>query len=212
MAQLAAMDFRSTPLSAAARALGLLTLIAVSISLALQFVASSLSIPEDTPLQIAWALARYFTILTNGLVFGTFLWVGFARRPPGPVWMAGLTVWIAMTGAVFYLLLNHDQPPLSEWADIGLHAITPILVLVWWVGFAPKAGLKPGMAFLWLLWPALYIVYVLGRGQIDGRYPYFFLDPAQVGWDGVVIWSGLVGLGFLLAGLLLVLVGRMFGR
>ena len=34
-----------------------------------------------------------------------------------------------------------------------LHTALPALVLLWWAAYAPKRGLRPAMAFGWLVWP-----------------------------------------------------------
>ena len=39
----------------------------------------------------------------------------------------------------------------------------------------------------WLIWPCLYCLYALTRGQISGRYPYPFLDVAALGWPMVAL-------------------------
>jgi amino acid transporter len=57
---------------------------------------------------------------------------------------------------------------------------------------------------VWLFWPLAYVIYAIGRGAATGVYPYPFIDPLQIGWDGVAIWfSGLGGV-FLAAGLAIV--------
>tara|TARA_R110000868_G_scaffold400956_3_gene675885 strand:+ start:57153 stop:57791 length:639 start_codon:yes stop_codon:yes gene_type:complete len=212
MAQLTAMDFRSSTLSPTARALALLIVISAAVSLSFEFMATQLDHPTDSALQILWRLARYFTILTNLLVLISFFAIVSLRRKLGALWMGGLAVWITVTGAVYHLLLASVHQGLSLYADFGLHTLTPVLTMLWWLIFAPKGNLGLGPAILWLFWPALYILYALWRGTRDGDYPYFFIDPAQVGWDGVAIWSAMLGLGFLALGLVYSWIGRIARR
>lgn len=54
--------------------------------------------------------------------------------------------------------------------------------MCWWVGFAPKGGLTAADPPRWLLYPLAYFAYVLGRGAVDGWYPYFFIDVATLGY------------------------------
>ncbi|NIZ11293.1 Pr6Pr family membrane protein [Pseudooceanicola sp. HF7] len=212
MAQLVRMDFRSRSLSSAARNLAALTALAAAGALVLEVLSSALSQPGDDLPHILWSHARYFTILTNVMVCLTFAGIVLAKRAPPPAWMAGLTLWITVTALVYHLLLSQTLTSMAQWADIGLHSVTPVLVVGWWLIFAPKYGLRPGHALLWLLWPLIYIGYALLRGHFDGRYPYFFIDPMQVGWDGVTIWSAIMGLGMFVGGLVFVGLGRAIRR
>jgi hypothetical protein len=209
MAQLTAMDFRSDALSPTARALALLIVISAAVSLSFEYMSSQLDHPDEQALQVLWRLARYFTILTNTLVLISFFAVVTLRRKLGALWMGGLAVWITVTGAVYHLLLASLHQGISFYADFGLHTLTPVLAMLWWLVFTQKSGLGLGAAILWLFWPGLYILYALWRGSLDGTYPYFFLDPAQVGWDGVTIWSAMLGLGFLVLGLIYGWIGRV---
>ena len=161
---------------------------------------------------VLWYVARYFTILTNGLIAVSFLAIGLGRRP-GAVWTGGLVLWILITGIVYHLLLAGVQPNrLAWWADVLLHSVSPVLVTLWWVVFAPKTGVGLGGALSWLLWPALYCGYALLRGLGDGVFPYFFLDPGRVGWSGVLAWIGLLLVAFALGALVVLGMARVIER
>ena len=113
---------------------------------------------------------------------------------------------------VYHALLSRDLSGLRWWTDLGQHSAVPVAVVLWWLAFAPKHGLGPRHAVLWLSWPLVYVAYVLVRGTVDGRHPYFFVDPGRLGWDGVALWSAGLGVGFWLAGLGVVLLARRLGR
>ncbi|WP_231388534.1 Pr6Pr family membrane protein [Pseudooceanicola algae] len=206
------MEFRSRSLSPLARSLAALAALAAAGALILEIVDSVLADPDQALVAILWRHARYFTILTNALVFVTFAGMTLSRRMAWGGWLGGMTTWIAITGLVYHVLLARPLTGLAFWADLGLHSVVPVLTLLWWLAFAPKARLSPGSALTWLAWPLIYILYVLARGHADGKYPYFFLDPMDVGWDGVTIWSGIIGLAFFVAGLVLVAIARMLRR
>ena len=76
---------------------------------------------------------------------------------------------------------------------------------LWWLLFAPRARLKWNAPWLWVAYPIAYFVYVLARGQLDGRYPYPFIDvePRSAG-SQVAINAGGIALAFIFAGFLLV--------
>ena len=159
----------------------------------------------DEPLgAILWRLARFFTILTNVMVGVTFLRMALVRRNAGTVWLGGLTLWISITGVVYHALLARELSGLPLVSDHGLHTVTPLLTVVYWVLYGPKRGLRVTHALTWLIWPLLYVAYALIRGQLDGTYPYFFTDPTRVGWLGVLRWSGILCAAFFASGLTLV--------
>ncbi|WP_417724485.1 Pr6Pr family membrane protein [Salipiger sp.] len=163
--------------------------------------------PGLTVWQEIWREARYFTILTNTLVAATFAAVATGRRP-GAVWSAAITLWIVLVGVVYHALLARELSGHGALADAALHTGVPLAVTLWWLRFAPKAGLSPHHAVWWLLWPAAYVGYALIRGAVDGRHPYYFLDPGRSGWDGVGLWVLALGAAFLAGGLAVVALAR----
>jgi len=187
------------------------TLIAVvSVAgLVLQFVTYGIDHPGADALDTVWSLARFFTILTNALVAATFTLMALRGRMPGPLWMGGLTLWIAIVGVVYYALLANVVTGLNAVADRLVHMVTPLLTVAFWLCWAPKHGLSLASVARWLLWPLVYAGYALLRGQLDGFYPYFFIDPTRIGWDGVLRWSALLCAGFAIAGGLQVGIARL---
>jgi hypothetical protein len=183
---------------------------AVSVAgLVLQFVTYGIDHPGADALDTVWSLARFFTILTNALVAATFVLMALRGRMPGPLWMGGLTLWIAIVGVVYYALLANAVTGLNAVADRLVHMVTPLLTVAFWLCWAPKHGLSLASVARWLLWPLVYAGYALLRGQLDGFYPYFFIDPTRIGWDGVLRWSALLCAGFAIAGGLQVGIARL---
>jgi hypothetical protein len=60
----------------------------------------------------------------------------------------------------------------------------------------------------WIAYPLAYLAYALGRGSIDHKYPYPFLDVDKIGWLQAALNIGGIALGFILAGFLLVWIDR----
>jgi len=198
-------------LSSAARSAAAAVALLAIVSLAAQGAWSSGNHPQDGWANIVWRLARYFTILTNAMVAWSLARAALGR-PVSPIWLAGLTLWIAMTGALYHLLLAADHDGLGWWADEGVHTAVPIATALWWLAFVPKAGVRWRHAAVWLAWPALYVIYALGRGAMDGVYPYFFTDPGRVGWNGVALWTLALTAAFWVAGLAVVAVAVVAAR
>ncbi len=128
-----------------------------------------------------WRLLGFFTILTALLAGAAMALVAVGFRVGGFA-LGGLVVNEVFLSVVYYALLARGRN-LAGWplaVDTALHAALPVGLLLWWLAFAPKAGLRPRHALLWTLWPALYSLYALARSAATGWHPYFFLDvPGQ---------------------------------
>ena len=129
-----------------------------------------------------WAMAGYFTILTNVLLVVHLLaitkgWQISASRA------AGLMVAIATVGILYHALLASQFPTegLGWWADLGLHTVMPLGFAAWWLGFAPK-DVRWRDVPQWLIWPAIYAGYAVIRGQQTGVWAYPFLNADALGW------------------------------
>jgi hypothetical protein len=123
---------------------------------------------------------------------------------------AATAVYIAIVGMVYQLLLRQLwNPQGAQWvADVLLHSMVPVGYVVYWLLFAPRAELSWKDSVTWLIYPGVYLVYVLARGAVSGLYPYPFVDVNVLGYGGVLARSGLLLLVFLGMGLLVVAVGR----
>ena len=152
-----------------------------------------------------WILARFFTILTNLLVAITMTWVAIGRKV-SPEVLGGLTLAMLLVGVVYLTLLRGLQHPSGAAlvADTLLHKAAPVATGMWWLLFAPRAKLRWSAPIWWGLDPLAYLIYALARGQMDGRYPYPFIDVAKLGWLQTALNIGGIALGFILAGFALV--------
>lgn len=171
--------------------------------LAIQF-AATYSNTHDVVLTL-WVLSRFFTILTNLLAAVTMTSVAIGRRV-SPVILGGLTLAIVLVGVVYFTLLQglHVLSGPALLADVLLHKVAPIAMLLWWLLFAPRGKLRSSAPMWWSAYPVAYFAYALARGQVERRYPYPFIDVANLGWVQVALNAGGIALGFLLAGFALV--------
>jgi hypothetical protein len=135
----------------------------------------------------------YFTILSN-IIGASLLLVGAARwRADRSATLDRLrgaaVVYLSVTFIVFALLLSNTDVDLAiPWVNSVLHEIIPIVVLLDWLIDPPIARLSLRQGLIWLSFPALWIVYVLIRGALIGRYPYPFLDPTHGGYGSVAAY------------------------
>jgi phage shock protein PspC (stress-responsive transcriptional regulator) len=152
-----------------------------------------------------WILARFFTITTNLLVAFLMTWIAIGRRVP-PLILGGITLSDLLVGVVYGFLLRglHPLNGPAMTANVLLHEVSPVLMALWWLLFAPRDRLKWNTPWLWALYPLAYLVYMLARGQFDGRYPYPFINPPKIGWMQTALNVGGIALGFLICGFVLV--------
>lgn len=173
-----------------------------------------------TPLGAVWRFLIYFTILSNLFVAVSLTVVIIAASSPAgrfflkPATIAGIGVYIFIVGLVYNIALRNIWNPIgrARLADELLHVAVPLLYLLYWVIFASKKGLQWKHVFYWLLFPALYIAYALIRGSIEGFYPYYFINPDELGVQKVLLNSIVLLAAFVVAGCLFVTTGKWLGR
>jgi cytochrome c biogenesis protein CcdA len=76
----------------------------------------------------------------------------------------------------------------------------PVAVAVDWLIAPPRSAMTARHLLMALVFPALYLAYVIVRGARTAWYPYPFLDPAHVGgYAAVAAYALGITLTFLLA-------------
>jgi hypothetical protein len=121
---------------------------------------------------------------------------------------------IIVVGIVYNLLLR-DVPPAA--ADLGyvwpvipneiLHVWAPILVAVDWLLTKSQTSVRIHSALWVTVFPIAWVIFCIIRGNIDGWWPYWFLDPTDPG--GIpqmltyifAIAAFFIGIGYGLVGL-----------
>ena len=161
-----------------------------------------------------WILLRFFTIVANLLV--ALVFAGVAAEVPrfgSPRVLSGITLIILLVAIVYQVLLRGtlQQNGTEKLADLFLHTIVPILVLLSWAVYAPKGALRYGDPLIWATIPILYLAYALLRGALDGLYPYPFLDVGRIGWAQTGINAVAIAIGFLAVGFVMVWFDRRLG-
>ncbi|WP_035616295.1 Pr6Pr family membrane protein [Haloferula sp. BvORR071] len=154
---------------------------------------------------VLWKLSSYFTILTNTLLVlaQAICLVAPSSRPGNffrsPSIQAALTLYILMVKIIYMSLLAKLWNPEGKqlWADLLHHHVPPLLQLLLWVAYVERAKLTWSHPFLWLSWPASYLIWALAHG---GDSPYPFLDLAHLGPLRVALNSAAIGTAFLTGG------------
>ncbi len=126
----------------------------------------------------------YFTILSN-ILAAVVLTVqatrgegGFGRFFARPEVLLAATVYMTITGLVYFFVLRHTDAPqgLSVLSNALLHYVMPPVMVLFWLAFAAKGMLSPGSIGRVLVFPLLYAAYTLVRGPLVDWYPYPFTD------------------------------------
>ncbi len=165
-------------------------------------------------LATTWALARFFTIISNLAIAAAMTRIALGGRVSGFV-LGGLTLAILLVGFVYLILLRVLHPLVGPalLANHLLHYVSPPAMLLYWLLFVPHGRLGWSAAWWWALFPASYFIYAIVRGEIDGRYPYPFMDVGRIGLLHASLNGLLIAAAFIPCGLLLVWLDRsLLGR
>jgi hypothetical protein len=176
----------------------------------------------------------FYTSQSNVIVLGYFAgcvyWM--LRRdtvaPAAPRLRGAVTLWILVTALVSHVLLEDGANPLPglvdddpaeavrNWSRFLLHYVVPVMVLVDWVAFGPRGSARWRDLPLWLVFPTFYglssMLRALAFPTVDNRYPYFFLDPREHGYDCVLAHLAVLIGFFAVLGALLIALDRALLR
>ena len=121
---------------------------------------------------------------------------------------------LPFTGIVYNIVLRQIWNPegLQMVVDELLHSVIPVLFVVYWLAFVQKEKLLWKNFLPWLLYPSIYLVYILIRGSLSGFYPYPFIDVDSLGYEEVFINCGVVCLAFMFFSFLLIGLSRIMSK
>ncbi|TDW29355.1 Pr6Pr family membrane protein [Cryobacterium psychrophilum] len=145
----------------------------------------------------------YFTVLsamTTVIVLVTAATIAL-RRPRDPAWLdmarVMITTYILVSGVVYAIIVwqaaSVNYSIAVPWSSQILHFWIPAFVLIDWIVDPYKARV-PWRYLAWVIvFPVIWLVGTLIRGDILGWYPYFFLDARQVsGPTETVLYCALI--------------------
>jgi hypothetical protein len=162
----------------------------------------------------------YFTILTNILVafnltivllkplsrLGNF----FSKAATA----TAIAVYITVVGLIYNTLLRHLWAP-AGWqlaVDELLHLVIPVLYILYWIFFIPRVDLKWKSVLSWLIYPLLYLIYILIYGAYTHWYPYPFVDADMLGYAKTFINVSMLFVLFVFMSLLFITADRMLRK
>lgn len=156
----------------------------------------------------------FFTILTNLIVAicCTTLIVNrnskiksfFSRQNT----LTAVAVYITIVGLIYNIILRFLWKPEGlQWiVDELLHSVIPLLFIAFWLLIVPKGRLDWKNVLAWLLYPLIYLVFILLRGIPSSFYPYPFIDVEKIGYSKTFINSSGMLLAFLAISILFLIV------
>lgn len=179
------------------------TAVVVTAGLLLQVVLTAATPGETLPVRLL-RLASRFTVEGSVLVAVTS-WALAARPGRGVSTLftvARLDAVAAslVTVAVYAVVLRPVVDPEGWWAvaDVLLHYVVPLLVLVGWLVHGPRRRVDRRVVLLALAWPVAFVGWTLLHGAATGYHPYPFLDVGETGW-ATLLGNVTIALGLLLA-------------
>ena len=100
-----------------------------------------------------------------------------------PTVHSAVALYIFIVGLVYNLVLRNLWAPTGSQllADNLLHVVVPVLFILYWFIFIPKAVLQWKDGIPWLLFPLVYLVNSMLRGAFTNWYPYPFLNAGGIG-------------------------------
>lgn len=108
-----------------------------------------------------------------------------------------------------------------RFSNLFVHFLTPLMVILDYALFDEKGFFKKWYALLWLLFPAMYPLYVYTYAHFGGKffgvggskkYAYFFLDLDKIGIDGVLTYLLIFCIGYVLLSLILIGFDNLLGK
>lgn len=183
--------------------------------LCLQFNVSLNLLNHNYPATIKLFLS-YFTVTTNIILAFCFtsIWLfrlsGIGLFFAKPATLTAITVYILVVGLIYNLMLRGIVEP-KGWARVAdelLHVVNPIICFVFWLFFINKSNLRYKYALGWLIYPLLYVVFIVIRGYFITQYPYPFIDVVVLGYPKAILNTVIVLIVFWILSILLIWIGK----
>lgn len=158
----------------------------------------------------------YFTIIINTLLALLLSWLLLFPQSKLSRWFrrpsvnGAMALYILIVGIIYYTLLHNPDKPftLEVVATHLLHGFVPPAYFALWFFSFRQVDLKYRDTIKWLIFPLFYFIYIILRGEVVKKYPYFFVDIEKYGYARVSLNALGVLLVFLFMGSILVFLDR----
>ena len=179
-----------------------------------------LEVTTVSPTETITRFFSFFTILSNILVALAETVLAFHSRGRAGQWFSRPSVQTAVSIYIFVVALVYNAVLRPLWSPQGaqksvdelLHLVLPLTWLIYWLYSTRRSELEWRQIPSWLIYPAVYAVYVMVRGSIVGWYPYPFLNVHVLGFPRVVLNIAVLVLVFGLTAAIPVAIGALARR
>lgn len=188
-------------------------------AICLQFNLSLQTLDNDV-LATLKIILSFFTVLSNILCAIALTSIllfknsSIGRFSASSSTKAAVTVYIVIVGLVYNLALRGIEIP-TGWNSVAnelLHVVNPLVVLAYWIFFANKSNLAYKSAFIWLIYPLLYVIMIAVRGIIINKYPYPFINVVELGYPKALLNTLIILIVFYLVSLFFIFVGKKLSK
>ncbi|WP_432942834.1 Pr6Pr family membrane protein [Kribbella sp. CA-253562] len=205
--------------SGAGRVLFGVTALVVAAGIVIQLVVTATSTEgyfPDNPDRVFNVFA-FFTIQSNLLLGGTALLLALGTERDSTLFRTlrlNGVLCIAVTGIVYHVALAglSELSGAAAVTNFLLHTATPLLGVLGWLVFGPRGRTSFAIVGWSLVFPVLWLIFTLIRGEAVGFYPYPFVDVGDLGYAKVVVNCLLVALLFLVLAFGATLLDRRLNR
>jgi hypothetical protein len=194
-----------------------LCLFSVSIGLLIQFTVAFTR--EDADALTIFRLFSFFTIDSNLLLFFYFASLLFVSESSGigsffknfSVSTAILS-YLTFVFIIYHLLLVNSWNP-TGWQLIAaeiFHKINPVLMLFFWIYGVEKEKKSYNTVLYWLIFPLVYLIYVIILANMGFNIPYPFFDLSKVSFIQVLITVLIFMVLFSIIGIFYLWIGKRY--
>lgn len=173
-------------------------------------ITALIAVETSTRSGVLWRLTT-FTYQANLFAAGYCVWSLFSPRADARAGLRGAVVLYAVVAGVIWNLLLTAYSMGYTPANILLHIVVPVLVIVDWL-VVGRSGrhVRWWQPLVWLVYPAAYVVLaLLVLNRAGRRAPYYFMNPDSVGTAVVVTNIGLLAVFVLVLGYRISAIGRL---
>jgi hypothetical protein len=116
-------------------------------------------------------------------------------------------------GIANYLIYGWLSLPLvNRLSDLIVHAVTPLITLIYWLVVIDKESLQYTLLGYWFVFPLGYAFYTMVHGKWTGFYPYEFTNVQTLGIRKVLLNAVGLCVCLFIGGALFIYLGQTFGQ
>lgn len=189
------------------------------LGLVLSFVTEYTKRGDDSVLVTMWKYMSFYTTLSNMLVSVWFACIVFWPNAALTSFLnesnvaTAVTFYITTVGIANYLIYGWLSLPLvNRLSDLIVHAVTPLITLIYWLVVIDKESLQYTLLGYWFVFPLGYAFYTMVHGKWTGFYPYEFTNVQTLGIRKVLLNAVGLCVCLFIGGALFIYLGQTFGQ